>query len=610
MSRGSGFHRVDRRKVHCYWPRPSRTARLSFHIEYIAWEVQERFTVGDYKVLGSTVRANAPAGKGNRHNPSAWVVRLLDLPVTATERDILKDIPDLNLPHSVQLGEANYLMNADFITNWVKSMFFQFGPLEWWGVSTSSKGKRVKAQARYFEESHARQAASSLDNTELIQETTRLTVRVATSAKFKVSTRVFDALRERIEAQKPDWKSNHLHFVVYPPHMGYRVLNLEGEDSGLMAQAKEALEGIVSGEVARKDGKDLWSTSFMGNGDGYQRAKKLEREHGVVIVRDRRKSQLRLFGPEAACKRVVAALEILTLEAISDNHVIELSPDEFRWACQGGFQALAFHLGTNKATFDIVSTPKRILISGSKADHATAIAIIARRTLDAGSAAPTTQTDCSVCWTKAEDPVRTTCDHVYCAGCFSDFCQAAGTAASAFRLTCVGAQGTCGRVLPLTELRDLLSSSAFEVVLSSSFASHIRRHPADFRYCPTPECGHVYRTTPDRGHIHLWSPIDPHNKSATFTCPRCLVSTCTSCHSPPHPHLSCAAQRDAVLAQAKKALGAQDCPGCGTAIEKVDGCNNVACGGCGTHLCWVCLKTFETNGGCYEHLNEVHGGAY
>ncbi len=616
ISRGSGFHRVDCRKVHCSWHRPVRTAWLTFGTENIARKVQEKFNAGNYKICGETVKANDPTGKGNSWNPVAWTVMLRDLPARATELEIVANIPEFHRPRNIELGGSKDGADINLAVATVKSMLLQFGPLEWWGLSTNFAGKRIKAQARFFDESHAREAASSLDNKALsFSKTARLTVRLATSAKFKVAARVYDALRERIEAQKPAWEGSHLHFVVYPPHLGHRVLKLEGEDSGLVAQAKKTLEGIVSGEVASKGGRGLWSESFTGNGDGYRRIKQLELLHGIVVLRDKRKAQLRLFGPEESCKRAITALETLIQESVSDNHIIGLSPDEFQWACRGGFQALASHLGHNKATFDIVSTPKRILISGSKVDHAAAIAIIARRTVEAPptpstAAAAAEQTDCSVCWTEAEDPLRTTCDHVYCAGCFSDFCQAAGLAPTSFRLTCVGAQGTCNRLLPLPELRDLLPSAAFEAVLESSFASHIRRNPAEFRYCPTPDCGHVYRPAP--------TTTTPSSETTTppFTCPTCLHQTCTTCHTPSHKGFTCAEQCDLAsggyeaLARAKKALGIKDCPGCGTSIEKTEGCNHMTCGGCRTHICWVCLKTFGTAEECYSHLNRVHGGAF
>jgi hypothetical protein len=355
----------------------------------------------------------------------------------------------------------------------------------------------------------------------------------------------------------------------------------------------------------RKDGKDLWGPSLGRNGDEYEKLKQVQRDYGVVIMRDRRKSQLRLFGPEVGCKRATEALETLIQKdistATSDSHVIELNIDEFQWACRGGFKALISQLGNNKATFDIISTPKRILIGGSKADYTAALAIVASRQIGPVTALSNAHTDCSVCWTEAEEPTRTSCGHVYCAACFSDLCQSQSSASTEFRISCVGGEGGCGKILPLAELQDLLSSAAFEAVLEASFASYIRRHPTNFRYCPTPDCAQIYRPTADGGMI--------------FTCTKCLIPTCTACHGP-HPGITCAEHKERAsggyeaLEKIKKELGIKDCPKCKTAMEKIAGCNHMTCSGCGTHICWVCMAGFDTSGQCYDHLTKMHGGCF
>jgi hypothetical protein len=325
-------------------------------------------------------------------------------------------------------------------------------------------------------------------------------------------------------------------------------------------------------------------------------------------VRDRRKRQLRVFGSDEGCRRACKALEgLIQEEDVSDSHAIELNSNEFQWACRGGFKALASSLGDNKATFDIVSTPKRILISGSKADYTTALAIISSRQTASATTPSDAQTDCSVCWTEADELVRTSCDHVYCQDCFSDMCHAESSSTTEFRISCVGGQGQCKHIFALSELQDLLSSTAFESLLSASFASYIRRHPSSLRYCPTPDCGQIYRA--------ISSPSSTSGSPPIFTCPKCLIPTCTSCHTP-HPNQTCADHREfgsggrEELAKIKKQLGIKDCPRCKTAMEKTDGCNHMTCRGCGAQLCWVCLAAFDTSEQCYGHLSKMHGGCF
>ncbi|KAH6637269.1 hypothetical protein F5144DRAFT_601941 [Chaetomium tenue] len=618
---GSSLHRVDRRRLHCSWHRPTRIVWLNFGSESKAQKVYEKFKAGVYKVLDRDVKANAPRGRQDRGNPLAWTVMLTGVPRTAKEENIYQAIPGFNRPSCVTMGRPNYDADFDYACTSVKSMLTQFGPLEWWEVSTNGKGKRIKAQARFFEESHAREAAATLDGKLLdFSDTTKLTVQLMTTAKFKISTRIYDALSDRISSQKPTWEGQSLHFVAYPPYRGYRVLKLEGQNSTTLAQAKKALDHIVEGEVATKDGKDLWHANLERNGEEYKKLKQVEEDHGVVIVRDKRKSQLRLYGSDAPNRRATKALELLLQNVVSHSHVIELDLAGFQWACKGGFKTLVSQLGDGKATFDIVSTQKRILITGSKADHAAAMAIVTARQTGPVTKPSDTDTTCSVCWTDAEEPIRTSCNHLYCSDCFTNFCHApaSGTTTTGFRITCVGNLGHCGKTLPLPELQDLLSSATFEAILAASFTAHIRRHPTDFRYCPTADCAQIYRaattiTTPSPSSTTT-SSSNNNTPPATFTCSKCLVATCTACHATHPASVTCAEHRDivsggyAALERVKRALGVKDCPKCKTPIEKVDGCNHMTCGGCKTHICWVCMETFGTGGLCYEHLNRRHGG--
>ncbi|KND87306.1 putative uncharacterized protein, chloroplastic [Tolypocladium ophioglossoides CBS 100239] len=607
MPPGSGFHRVDCRKIHCSWHRPTHTAWLNFGSKNIAGKVHDRFNAGVYKVLGLQVKANGPTGQGNRWNPRSWTVTLADLPSTAQVRDINQAIPEFHKPHHVEMGKTSYHAALDTATTIVKSMLLEIGPLEWWDVSASSKGKRIKAQARFLEEPDAREAASSLNNKPLsLSKTARLTVQLMTSAKFKVSSRIHDGLREQLETQKMLWESQHIHFIAYPPQQGHRVLKLESENSQLVAEAKKSLECIIAGEVLSKDGKDLWNPNLKKNGDEFQRLKQLEREYNVVILRDRRRSQLRLFGPRQSYRPVTEALEALLRQdnLTSNSQVVELNSDEFQWACRGGFKTLASRLGDNKAIFDIISTPKRILISGSTADYTAALVVISSRQTGKITDPSNIPTDCSVCWTEAEDPIQTSCNHVYCTGCFADLCQAEGSASTEFHLSCVGDEGRCEKFLPLTELQELLSFAALEDVLEASFASHVRRHPADFRFCSTPDCGHLYRPA-----------AEGTSPAPVFTCTNCLIPTCAACHVP-HPDMTCAGYKDLAsggyeaLEEIKKRLGIKDCPKCKTAMEKTEGCNHMTCRGCGIHICWVCLAIFGIGSECYAHLNKVHRGIF
>ena len=52
----------------------------------------------------------------------------------------------------------------------------------------------------------------------------------------------------------------------------------------------------------------------------------------------------------------------------------------------------------------------------------------------------------------------------------------------------------------------------------------------------------------------------------------------------------------------------RDCPKCGAAIEKRDGCNHMECAACRAHICWYCMAVLPGSKECYAHMTEKHGG--
>ncbi|KAK5993553.1 ATP-dependent RNA helicase DEAH12-like protein [Cladobotryum mycophilum] len=606
MGQSQSLHQVDCRKVHCSWLRPTRVVQLSFATRTIALRVQKKFNTGNYKVLGNKVTASAPTGQGNQ-DQSGWKVTLRGLPDTIEEKNITQGIPEADKPRLVEIGAPSYVADLEFDSTVVKSMLLEFGQLERWEVSPNSKGKRVNAHATFFEEAHARDAASSLHNKALsFSEKTQLAVRVVTSAKFKVSTRVYEAVQKQIKSQKIVWERQFMRYFEYPTQGLYRNLKLEGDNHQQVAKAKESIEKIIGGEVVRVEGKDLRNANFRNGGDEFKKIKTIEDSLKVVIVPDVRTSQFRVFGLEANSGATLERIRTMIQDCLSDSHTIELSIDDFRWLSRGGFALLEARLGKGKAALNITARQKHVCIRGSKADYNKAMTIIASRQPGSAGALSHSETACSSCWCEAEEPIRMSCHHVYCSDCFVGMCVAEMTGQKEFHISCVKAVGsgqdTCQKAFSLVELQEHLPSETFEDILEASFASYVGRHPADFRYCPTPDCGQIYRvSSPDT------------DSPSTFTCKKCLTPTCTGCHSP-HPGRTCAdyrgrgAGRAEVLNNERKAeLGIKDCPRCKIMLEKTAGCNHMTCK-CGAHVCWVCLATFEVSGECYAHMRKVHGG--
>ncbi|KAI5862473.1 hypothetical protein GGS23DRAFT_572531 [Durotheca rogersii] len=607
MPSGHTSGRVDCKKVHVSWHKAVRTAWLNFGNSEIAGRVSRKFQTGEYKILGYKVVADAPSQASTAvfssrgRNPVDWTVRLTQVPGNATNSNLSRAISHpSDKPRHIELAAPGYSIDDDQAATIIRSLLTRIGPVEYWEVTLESTAKRAKATARFLDETDARDAASQLDGSEVpFHKQGKLTVKMVYSAKFKVRSDLYHAVVSQANAHANVWKDKHVFLRVYPSSM---LLKVEGESDTAVASAKATLDGILSGVIAKSGQVSLWDSSLGRNGNLWSSIKQQQRELGVVVVRDKVKQELRLFGTNMEkCNEAQRQLAKLFSR---ESHTIELDPSALFWACRGGFEKITSKLGADRATLDIVSSPKKIVISGSFEDYDLALALVNDRNVvvpsksEAPSIDPVLAEDCSVCWTTADAPLQTACGHVYCQDCFENSCVAPSASGTDFSLLCHGNRGKCNRELSLDDLHKHLSSATFEGVLEKSFVSYVRRHPNELRFCPTADCGYVYRVT---------------TSAKTHTCSNCLQPICTACREP-HVNMTCAEYKDiqsggyVALEKLKQAIGIKDCPKCKTPIEKVSGCNHLECLGCKIHFCWVCLKTFSGGAAVYSHMEKMHGG--
>ena len=160
-----------------------------------------------------------------------------------------------------------------------------------------------------------------------------------------------------------------------------------------------------------------------------------------------------------------------------------------------------------------------------------------------------------------------------------------------FPLKCVTER--CEELLVWRDLQNLLNDRERKKLAMSALDEYVRQNPEIVKYCPTADCGMVYRVSTD---------------GRPFTCGACLAQTCTSCHVQWHNGLTCAMfksekQVDGRLMEwmMKDPSNRKNCPKCKTPIEKNAGCNHMECSQCKAHMCWLCLQVFPTGDDVYDH---------
>jgi hypothetical protein len=491
------------------------------------------------------------------------------------------------------MGKINYSAADAEVSVEVRKRLEEYGRLTDFRLAPASKGKRLKATAWFHDEGDAR-SACSLNNKQLkILGNGKLTVTLIHTARFKVFTTVYTALGSKIDEECDNLRKRHLTVNVYRDTLKpFTTLRVEGEDAKDVAVAQRKLDSVLEGIILKDGTNPIWDPALASNERAHAKLKSIEKSLGVVLNRDKFNHQIRFYGPgEKEQQALRQVIDMLKQESATPLE-INLNPSQFLWVVRGGFGRIEKALGRDCAVFNVVS--KTILINGTRQQYAAALAMIKREDSSTIHTPPDTpsETACPICFCPAEDPVLTSCNHTYCLECLSAYCaSAASTSTHTFQITCQGNESKCPTPFTLRELDSHLASPVFEHILASSFKKYIARHPAAFQYCPTPDCGSIYRASGAAA-------------PGTFRCPRCFEAVCTACHER-HGTLTCAEYRD--ISTIKRRLNIKNCPKCTTPMKKTEGFNHMTCGGCKAHICWVCRQVFESSGLCYEHMNRAHG---
>ncbi|KAK5266905.1 hypothetical protein LTR99_006137 [Exophiala xenobiotica] len=599
------------RKVYISWHKATKSAWLNFGNGKIAYTVAEKFNKGEYKCRGQSVKSSTAKQSQRRgrgalvHNPVAWTITLSDIPGYATQEDVKAAITSFHdAPRHIEMGPVSYSVSDAEVSVEVRTLLEKHGQLESFRLAPASEGKRVKVSAWFGEETDAR-SACSLNNQSLdILGKGKLTVVLVQSAKVKVRTTIYLAWKKRIDEEAKTWKENYLTFHVYQD-ASHSTLKVEGSSTKEVARARKILNEISEGVVLTDGGTSVWSSTLDSNGVAYRNLKVVEKELQVVIDRSKSKRQLRFYGPPEKSQQAVHLISAMLEKECQPTYEIDLDRNQFAWVMKGGSKGIEQVLGNDVAVLDVVS--KKMVIRGTQQQYDAALAVMGgstdneiREILD-GPSEP--EGNCPICFCEADAPIQTWCKHTYCLECFEGACQSAASMSKGeFQVKCQGADGTCSTILSLHELKTHLSSSVFETVLKTSFEEYIQRRPDTFRYCPTPDCGCIYRCA-----------IASDAKPRPYTCRNCFEPICTSCHAR-HGDYSCAEYKDIAsggyeaLQRLKSELNIKDCPKCTTPMEKTEGCNHMTCVACRAHICWVCMSVFKASGPCYAHMREAHGG--
>lgn len=408
--------------------------------------------------------------------------------------------------------------------------------------------------------------------------------------------------QEQYTAQKTQWdalmgslkdpKACMLNIYKYGNTVHIR---LSGSQNDALGALKVKVENLAGGETVRG-----WHRALAHPKNNF--SKRVLAETGAYMRVDQKVQALKVYGSamstERARKMISAELERLS----SADFTAIVPKPAVRSLINEGLIQLKGTFGEDAVKFD--TTSRRITISGGEEARHTLDNIIrsAMRNKKKSSAASQSETACPICLDDISVSFRLGCGHAYCAACLRHFLLSA-LESSDFPLRCLGNDGQCGVPISIPTIQRFLPPASFNHLLEAAFTFYLTRRPTEFKYCKTPDCTQIYRSTSPEARTSL-------------RCPSCFSDICSSCgESHDGPQCAEVRQRQAeeeerqndawIAAQGQRV---KRCPQCNVLIEKLEGCNHMTCK-CGAHICWSCMGTFSS-GTIYRHMQEAHRGYY
>ncbi|KAJ4764773.1 RNA helicase family protein [Rhynchospora pubera] len=431
------------------------------------------------------------------------------------------------------------------------------------------------------------------------------------------SARVYNVVKDEVLSQLKGFElEKGITYKTEPNENGAFRVRVTASGTKIIADLRRMLERLMKGKTLDLSHPGLTPSllHLVLTRDGINILRAVENATGTHILYDRQRLNLKIFGTtqkiEQAEKRLLDSLvqlheqKQLEIKLKGLGRPPSLMKEVIR--CFGADLGL-LKLRAPETEFTLNTRRHVLYVRGSmdaKQRVEEAIAEVAASIGCCTGMMGQTSTDsnsCPICLCELDEPYKLeSCGHTFCRTCLIDQFESAIRSREGFPLCCL--KEGCRRLIILLDLKALLSNERIDELFRASLGYFVASNAATYRFCPTADCPSVYKVTS----AHL-------DTEKLFVCGACYAETCRKCHLEYHPGVTCEqymeykADPDLSLTEWRKGRdNVRDCPAkCGFVVEKVDGCNHVACR-CLKHVCWSCMAFFNTSEECYSHLRAVH----
>lgn len=448
-------------------------------------------------------------------------------------------------------------------------------------------------------------------NDHLEMDGNKVNVSLECKSSVHINRRLYDAVVADIDSLIDRYTQRNSSTLLEVRHLksGHFSLDIKAVSPQKLARTKVRVDRIVGGDVLECGEKENLHALF--STEGRNLVKNIEKTTRTMIFIDERQMKVTIQGLERG--------RILALNMIEDYISKQEKSAEIEVQLKGEenppglLKALLLKYGTrfevlkeetNISGMKLNLRYHEITITGSEEavrDALKRITVLKEEIVKRNKVMVLQKEmpDCPICLCPVEeaDIYRLEyCGHAYCKVCVTSQVQSAVTDRK-FPVICAAEDCKKPFVIRDINLQIKMGKVKKKELLDAAVACLVMRKNESFRFCITPNCEAVYRTSSD---------------GSRFVCPVCQAKVCTSCHIDFHDGLTCAMYRSAKKDDRcvekwikERPQNRKMCPKCRLGIEKIDGCDHVTCS-CGVHICWKCLEYFSSSGSCYGHLSKMH----
>ncbi|KAF8915575.1 hypothetical protein CPB85DRAFT_1251466 [Mucidula mucida] len=420
------------------------------------------------------------------HQTRSFSVELKGLPAHASEEHLKRFCKS----NSVQLKRLGYDRRSSLLD--VEAQLTAIGPLDRFDAMPEDKQRpKILAFAQFAQPDDAARAVATLhQSTQSFLNRSPMWLEHIHAVKYTIPQRLFEAVKGALDAVK-DGELKECKLRVYgpettdsaSPEVCIRLFSPNAKALGVM---KRRLETILDGHrVMDKENRVVWD-DFFATAEGLAYLRQLD---GVYVKCDSRNRSIHLYGTDDNVAVVTELLLEKSERLKTEKSTIKLDKSMLRHLMKGGLENLIAEFGDPSMAIDIVQRTLKV----GEADADEVQRRLAAANIQHGSGEDTQQ-------------------QLEACPCIHE-----------------GNDLLCNTGIDLAVIRDLLRPEQEQHLFQTAFLAYIHARGDEFKYCPTPDCGVVYRAA---------------HEGTALTCPSCVNRICAACHVQFHEGLTCAQHRD------------------------------------------------------------------